>query len=233
MTKSDKRSETILKKMKKRYEGVEYENNAGHRFVVIEYRSRLDVLVRFINTGEIVETRIQSILNGHVKDRMERSVYGVGYLGIGCNGKNHRSYNVWKNMIARCYNKETQRKHKSYIGCSVCDEWHNFQNFSEWYDKNIDESFVNPEIDKDIKIPGNKVYSPCSCLIVSKSENLNELSERRRKEAVLISPFGQVFKFRSQTEASWVIGCSTTSVWEVVSGRKGSVYGWRAFNEVE
>ena len=70
-------------------------------------------------------------------------------------------------MLRRCYDEERHKTHPTYIDCTVCDEWHNYQNFAEWYEKNYYKvENETMEIDKDILIPGNKIYSPNNCLIV-------------------------------------------------------------------
>ena len=89
------------------------------------------------------------------------------------NGKNTKAYNCWFNMFTRCYDNEHRTKsHIRYIGCTVCDEWHNYQNFAKWFNENYYESTnENIEIDKDILIKGNKIYSPQTCCFVPESIN--------------------------------------------------------------
>ena len=101
-----------------------------------------------------------------------KTVYNVGYLGIGKykptkDGVMLRLYQVWRDMIGRCYGSYILNKRKTYIDCYVCDEWHNFQNFAEWWEKNYYE-IPNEKmcLDKDILFKGNKVYSPETCIIV-------------------------------------------------------------------
>tara|TARA_R110000850_G_scaffold273054_1_gene408794 strand:+ start:392 stop:1042 length:651 start_codon:yes stop_codon:yes gene_type:complete len=82
-------------------------------------------------------------------------------------------YAVWRNMIMRCYSAKFQEKHPTYRGCTVAVEWLTFSNFKIWMEK---QDWVGKELDKDILIPGNKEYSPKSCLLVSQTINklLNE-----------------------------------------------------------
>jgi hypothetical protein len=54
----------------------------------------------------------------------------------------------------------------------VCNEWHNFQNFAEWFCKNYcDASMDKWQLDKDIIVPGNRVYSPETCCFVPNAVN--------------------------------------------------------------
>lgn len=77
----------------------------------------------------------------------------------------------WMNILNRCYNKTT----KFYIGCTVCEEWHLFSNFKEWFVNNYRNGYV---IDKDIKHKGNKIYSPNTCLCIP--PELNALFTNRK-----------------------------------------------------
>lgn len=71
-------------------------------------------------------------------------------------------------MLRRCYDKEFQLKNKSYQGCTVCEEWHNFQNFAEWFYQNY---FDGACLDKDLLCCGNKTYSPDKCCLITRSLN--------------------------------------------------------------
>lgn len=100
-------------------------------------------------------------------------VYGVGVndsqTSIYVDGKQIKSYNCWKGMLERCYSKKLQIKFPTYLGCSVCEDWLYFSNFKLWYNVNYKEGF---EVDKDILIQGNKIYSPATCRFVPKYINL-------------------------------------------------------------
>lgn len=76
----------------------------------------------------------------------------------------------WKNMMRRCYDPE--HSHNSYADVTVCEEWLNFTNFYHWRlenDYELDGEDV--QLDKDILIPGNRVYCPDGCMIVPASVN--------------------------------------------------------------
>jgi len=79
------------------------------------------------------------------------------------------AYRKWAEILRRCYSERYQEKQPTYIGCSACDEWLTFSNFAKWYESN---SVCGWELDKDIKVPGNKIYSPERCLFLPKSINL-------------------------------------------------------------
>ena len=64
-------------------------------------------------------------------------------------------YKKWREMLARCYCEKYQTKKPSYLGCTVSEEWHNFQVFAEWFYSNFNGS-NNCELDKDLLVLGNK-----------------------------------------------------------------------------
>ena len=101
------------------------------------------------------------------KKDSNKLICGVGIndvdYPIRINGTRIKSYDVWRNMLSRCYNKKYQEKQSSYIGCDVCEEWKYFSNFKKWFDVHYIKGFA---LDKDILIQGNKIYSPLTCLFI-------------------------------------------------------------------
>lgn len=72
-------------------------------------------------------------------------------------------YQVWASMIKRCHCEIFHKENPSYTECSVCDEWLIFSNFKKWMDN---QDWRGKELDKDLIIKGNKVYSPETCAFV-------------------------------------------------------------------
>lgn len=70
------------------------------------------------------------------------------------------SYIAWRCMINRCESKDYQDKYNTYIGCSICKDWHSFSKFKSWYDAN---KILGWNIDKDLIVKNNKLYSPKTC----------------------------------------------------------------------
>ena len=99
-------------------------------------------------------------------------VQGVGIndfpAPIKVNGRDIKSYNLWKSVLQRCYSVDCQMKHPTYIGCSVVKEWHSFSRFERWFTENYIDGY---HLDKDILVPGNKVYSAGTCVFVSREIN--------------------------------------------------------------
>lgn len=77
-------------------------------------------------------------------------------------------YLVWRDMLGRCFSDKIQAKHPSYIGCRVCEDWKYFSKFKAWMEK---QDWQGRQIDKDILVRANKVYSPEVCVFVSSRIN--------------------------------------------------------------
>jgi len=110
------------------------------------------------------------------EDEFKRTVCGVGYIGDGVYkvkvaGKLTKEYVTWKNMLQRVYNEKFQKSNKSYIGATVCDEWHNYQNFAHWY--NAQKKEAGYVLDKDILAGGNagRCYAPETTRLVPQEIN--------------------------------------------------------------
>jgi hypothetical protein len=79
-------------------------------------------------------------------------------------------YAVWNNMIRRCYmdDKDRRQVETPYIGCSVVEEWHKFSNFKSWMET---QDWRDKQLDKDLKVHGNKIYGPKTCVFIPKEIN--------------------------------------------------------------
>lgn len=101
------------------------------------------------------------------------TVFGVATCDLrGVRGT--KSYSHWKNMLSRCYSN--YHSHVAYEACSVCDEWLLYSNFKRWFDENYKEGY---QLDKDILVKGNKVYSPETCSFVPRQINALLISRKR------------------------------------------------------
>ena len=160
-------------------------NNFGSRMTIVEYNNSRDITIVFDN-GYIVKCEYGQFKKGSVRNAYDKSVFGVGYLGEGEykateNGSITDEYSIWSNMLQRVYDDNYAKKNPTYIGCSVSDEWHNFQNFAKWYNENYytvgDEKMC---LDKDVLFKDNKIYSPNTCVFVPQS--INKLLTKRNRE---------------------------------------------------
>lgn len=171
--------------------GHEFITNSGWSGKVVEWNDAFNVVVKWQDGSSSVETW-GYITSGGIKPLFQPSVCGVGYVGDGrfvprgyknlLHGKEYAPeelYAYWQRMLTRCYNEKEQAKPsgKTYIGCYVAEEWHNFQNFAEWASDNkylgkLDELGNIWHLDKDILKQGNKVYHKKFCLFVPNEINV-------------------------------------------------------------
>lgn len=139
----------------------------------------------------IVPASNQSIAN-------RRPIYGVGINDADyiirpvVNGEKFVCpiFSKWEGILNRCYSESYQKRKPSYIGCTVCDEWLLFSNFKRWMES---KSWEGLHLDKDLKVTGNKVYSPEMCIFVT-----------QRVNSLLVD--------RSADRGRWPIGVSCSSV---------------------
>jgi hypothetical protein len=159
--------------------GETYITNEGYKVVIIENFGRDIWVIQFNDKNNTILENIRYIElnNGQIKNPNHLSVHGIGYIGQGIYKSSFdntitKSYSIWQGIITRCYSEKFQEKYPTYIGCSVGDHWHNFQNFAAWFEENY-----NPEVmqgwhlDKDILVRDNKVYSSETCCFVPREIN--------------------------------------------------------------
>jgi len=167
--------------MKKDYRiGEVYMFESGHTMTILEYYSVNNISVLFCDGYISYNIEYPNFKKGKVKNFNIPSFYGIGYLSYGKYNTldNKIAYERWKSMISRCYSDKFQSKTLTYLGCSVNPEWHNFQVFAKWFDKNYVEGF---ELDKDILVKGNKVYGPETCCFVPRDINVFFASRKRKR----------------------------------------------------
>lgn len=154
--------------------GERHVNNQGLGFEIIEYFNALNSTVKFDDGLVLYNTNYSRIKSKSVANPYHKSVYEVGYVGIGRYFTTIHSdiYRRWVNILRRCYSEKEQIKNKSYRGVTVCEEWKCFQNFAKWYEENFNpKSMQDWHIDKDILIKGSKSYSPEICCLVPQEIN--------------------------------------------------------------
>ena len=119
----------------------------------------------------------------HTKSGKPRLVYSKKSLaGVGINDAPYQvhmnllgtrvkcpAYYTWSNMIKRCYSDKECLKYPTYMGCTVAPEWHSFMHFRDWWLQHYKDGY---QLDKDLLVVGNKVYSPDTCIFVPQWLNM-------------------------------------------------------------
>ena len=212
-------------KNKIKYEGKTFNSKYSGDFKVVEYINNRKVKVVFLATGYKSTVPLPCVYKGTVKDLFHPRVYGVGYLGDGVykahlNSIATKHYLTWMNMLERCYSMKSLARNTTYVGCTVVEEWHNFQNFAKWFEENYIEGY---HLDKDIKVEGNKVYGPDTCLFVSKEDNAEKA---HAKQYTLVNPEGQtvtIFNLRKFCKENCL---DYSAMFRVMTGKREYHKGW-------
>jgi len=119
--------------------------------------------------------------------KANKLVYGIGTKGntYQCNvgRKLIREYTLWSEMLRRCA-ATYQEKHPTYTDTACSESFKSFTFFYEWCNKqvgfkSVDEKGNYWQLDKDLLIKGNKLYSEDTCVFVP--QRVNKLLTRRDK----------------------------------------------------
>ena len=111
---------------------------------------------------------------------MAKLVYGVGFNDktrtAKVDGKKVKEYQLWQNMLIRCFSDKYQTHRPTYNGCNVSDNFLNYSFFYDWWHKqigfgNIDDKGRSWCLDKDLLLVGNKTYSETACVFVPNEIN--------------------------------------------------------------
>lgn len=136
--------------------------------------------VKFEDTGWVTNAKFDNLVYGKVRDKMARTAYGVGVIGskypTSMNGKKVREYSLWLSILSRVYSKSERKSLSTYKGCEVSENFKSYEYFYEWCNNQVgfnslDEKGKYFEIDKDLLIKNNKVYSEDGCVFIPHSLN--------------------------------------------------------------
>jgi hypothetical protein len=149
--------------------GEIYKSKASGDAEVLEYTNSQKVKIRFILTGYEKIFPAYSVKMGRIKDPFYPYHFGRGFIGEGpykskVNGVADKAYETWHTMFWRCYSEQHRQRRPTYAGCEVHKDWYNYQNFAVWYHKN--KIYDDHQLDKDILVKGNKIYSEEFCRFV-------------------------------------------------------------------
>lgn len=138
------------------------------------------------------------------QSRKPTSYYGIGFNSGGrhvayIDNNNTKPYQVWMDMLRRCYCPKYHKKRPTYIGCSVDERWHDFQDFADWF-YSCSYADKGYELDKDLLALNNKIYSPETCCLIPACLNslLTSCSNRRGSYPQGVCFYKPLKKYRSQ-----------------------------------
>ena len=158
--------------------GEEGYNKFGSKMIIKVYRKNYDIDVCFPKYNWIAEhVQYDNFKKGKIKCPYEPRYFNKGYLGEGkykmcINGKHTDEFDIWYDMLRRCYDPKFHERNTTYKDCIVEDYLLNFQNMGKWIEENYYE--IPGEVmclDKDILYKGNKMYSRNTCIFVPQRIN--------------------------------------------------------------
>ena len=204
--------------------GEIYKSQKYSDMMVIEIINAKKVLVRFFDTECEVFTQSDKVKRGTVKDVMHPVYFGVGFVGAKSSDiiRNNKAKNVWYHMLYRCYSPRAKLTHPTYSECYVCAEWHNYSTFLNWYSDNYVDGF---QLDKDIKIEGNKIYSPETCMLVSPKDNA---AKAQAKDYVVTTPNGDEIHVHNLADFCRANDLGQPNLVATISGRRDNHKGYTA-----
>ena len=144
-------------------------------FKILKYNNNENVEIQFLKTGYETTVQLINIKSGSIKDPCLSSVHGVGILGTKypskINGVLTKEYDLWYSMLKRCYSYSSKKKYPTYEGCKVSDNFLHYEYFYEWCQNQTGFSSEGWQLDKDLLIKGNKVYSENTCVFIPQEIN--------------------------------------------------------------
>jgi hypothetical protein len=90
--------------------------------------------------------------------------------------------NAWRNMHERVAGQQ-----ETYASSSIAKDWNEFEPFYKWAFGRVLSSDL--ELDKDLRVLGNKHYSPATCVWVPKFINMIPVHPRIEKQVFPIGVF--------------------------------------------
>lgn len=158
--------------------GDRFKTNESGDIIVTRYLSHRKVFVKFVD-DHVAEVSAESgnIRKGMVSNPYRKTILGVGFIGEGRfrsskSGEMYKIYQTWVDVLKRSYCPKFKEKYPTYADVTVCDEWLNYQVFAEWFVGQENYLSKGYDLDKDILIKNNKIYSPETTRVVPHDVNV-------------------------------------------------------------
>lgn len=235
--------------------GDTFTSNAGLEYRVIAYTDLPGVrmkhyTVKFTITGCETIASHADVKSGEIKDYLNPSVKGIGYIGyskfelkeIPKTKLERKIYLLWVDMLERCYSKgsESYKTHGAK-GVTVSPEWFSFKNFREsihtvqGYDVEglvgeVEHSGQRLNFDKDKlqldKPISERVYSRETCCFISGTENVQlGDNEWRKKDFIVTYPDGSEVQHRGILPFAKANNLQDSKIVACLKGKRRSHFG--------
>ena len=161
------------------FAGDVFSTKEGYLVTVVEYFHAKKILVEF-NDSRKTQIYVEAVQlrRGTLSNPNHPKTLGVGFMGIGPYvakraGKMTKEYTLWFHMLQRSTDegRKSSSVPKAYHDKSTDPQWHNFQEFAEWCQWQVGFKNSGWELDKDLLVKHNKVYSPDTCVFLPNEVN--------------------------------------------------------------
>lgn len=150
--------------------GSTWTTRDGSMIEVLELLKNQEVVIRFLAPVRYEDVVLYgNILSGSIANKFKPSVCEKGFLGKYPVDVKSKLYTSWSGMLNRVYNSTTDTAKANYGDCKVAEKWFYIGNYAEWFNKQVVED--NWQLDKDLLLPGNKVYCEDYCIFLPKEIN--------------------------------------------------------------
>jgi thymidylate synthase len=180
--------------------------------------------IQFIDTGFIKTNVRKSVIGrGHILDRYQRRVYGVGYLGEydETDPSLKQLQRHWYKILERCYDTSIP-EFQLYGGAKIFvhPHWHNFANFQHdvkhipcWNNKRTNPSLY--DLDKDYF--SSNCYSKDTCVWLKVVHNT--LYRKNPRPFVVTDPTGSKSISLSTSDIAHQYGLTRGLIYRVLNGK--------------
>lgn len=217
--------------------GDQFTTKYGTSFIIVELsrdiRNKTVYVIEF-PCGMRRTVYYHNIKQNKIKYPYDRSVAGVGYLGLASQKNNEKLYHIWRSILRRCYDKR-RKDYPRYggLGVTVSEEWHSFENFLRdvptlpgWDKQRFDLGEL--QLDKDLLSKETKKYSKeTCCFLTAKDNSCVKIKDKVTRDFIAISPNGSRTRETSIKEFSDRVGLHASNVCNCLAGRYKSSKGWR------
>ena len=143
-------------------------------------------------------------------------------------GKSVKEYVAWCGMLYRCTQKYWD-KYPTYIGTTCSNNFKHYSYFYEWCQKQIGFDKDNYQLDKDIMIRGNKLYSEDTCCFVPRDINVLFTNRKALRGKYLIGASLQ--KRTGRFQASCKDGTGKLKYLGIFSTQEQAFEAYKSFKE--
>lgn len=180
-------------------------------YSMVDYRSCREPITIICPKHGAFHQKPYAHLQGHGCPFCGIDANRTGLFGVGVNDAISETKDPankkWREMIRRCYDKKYFGEKSTYKGCFVCEEWLNYETFKKWFYDPKNGYRDGYQLDKDIILKGNKIYSPYTCCFVPGEINTLIINNRaaRGKYPLGVSLSGRKFIARINITNNGVI----------------------------